>query len=505
MPVGLEVWQDSIAPPAGQGYPVATMRLSKPASALLIASLLTVFLHPPQTPGAAPASPARTKEERKRPPTSRELREAKRPRPAAPEPIVVDGVLQSAMGYPRIFVRLHANGALMVGQPAPDVVQRARALRGDWTDLNLASSQGVQSWWTAVLDTGATTYSVNQETAARFLLKPGGDSIVLNTGIDGESVKTRSMIYSLSIAGSHGRVSEQPSMPFVPVEDTARFVLETTAYRPQYRLRPDGANLIGMLGIRHFTIEIDSSNVTLEQLAKPLDLSSPEGFEGSLHNLVAGPRVVIRPPAFRPTNDVVRLPLRYVDSGQLNTPRATAAPHPAGITPMVMGVRTSEGERRFVGNFVFDTGSPVTMISRWHAYQLGLIPHADRIYDQPEYEAALRGTSNRNIDGSGFIIDSLEVVNPAGQIIKWRNVPVVVHDVAERQYTGGFYIHDGIIGNNLLLPTTDGSFSAGGLNVSPAPFEKWWVHGPSGELWLQRPGTNAAPVEAAASSSPGQP
>lgn len=276
-------------------------------------------------------------------------------------------------------------------------------------------------------------------------------------------------------------------MPFVFVQDNARFSLELTPYRPRDRVNPDGANLIGMAAIRRFVFEIDPGNATTVMRSELLDMSSPREFEESLHTRIAGPRVTILPPAFRPTNEVIRLPLRYIDASRLLV-AGGATPFAANAdTPMLMGVRVGHRGKQSIGNFMFDTGASSTYISRQQAQRLGLTVESGPAANQPDFDHTVRGMANREINSKGYVIDSLETLSPNGQIVEWRNVPVLVHDILTRQEDGRSATYDGLIGNNLFLPSSNGEIHDNKLKVTPPPFPKFWILGPLGELWLQRP------------------
>jgi hypothetical protein len=453
--------------------------------ALLTGLLMGLPWHPAGGLHAAEPRPQRELPTRQLP-----VREA-RPRPPAkaevPEPIVIDGALRSSMGYPRVFAQILFNGQPVVGRPAHDVLQRARALSGDYMDLNLAASAGRHAWWTAVLDTGADGHTVNQDTAARFGLRNYGDMVAVVSGTDGEGLKGMSWIYPLKLAGSDGRLNDLPSTPFTLVQEDARFGLELKPYQPQRRVSPDGANLIGMAAIRNFVIEIDNENATPAMLAEPLDMTSARAFEESLQGITAGPRVRLLPPAFRPTNAVVRLPLRYTDGPNLTT-RAT----PTSTTPLLPGVRASHLGKQTLGNLLFDTGSSITLISRRLAFQLGLVTDGGPLYSEPEFKDSFVGINDREIKADGYVIDSIEILGLDGQIVQWRNVPVLVHDFASRQPDGSLAYYDGIIGNNLFMASTNGEMDDRGLKVNPPSFPKYWIHGPMGEVWVPRPAAKPA-------------
>lgn len=435
----------------------------------------------------APVSSRAAEAKPKRGYTPRPVRGQTTPTPTNAEPIVIEGTMRSSMGYPRVFARVFRGGQAVTGRPAQDVIQRARALGGDYLDLNLAASSGPQSWWTAVLDTGAENHSVNRDTADRFGLANIVSGLTLTTGVDGEDIKGSSWIYGLSLAGSDGRLHELPSQPFFPVQAEATFTLELRPYQPERRVSPAGANLIGMAAIRELLAEIDNENATIPMLAEPIDMSSARAFEESLQSITAGPRVRFQPPAFRPTNNLVRIPLRYLDAHQLFAGKAAGPATPLATTPFVLGVRTLHGSRQALGNFVLDTGSPVTLISRRLAYQLGLITGADPAADQPDFNSQFSGINDRDVNAAGFVIDSLALRSPDGRVVEWRKLPVVVHDVAIRQANGAFVVHDGILGSNLFMASTNGEIDERGLKLNPPPFARYWIHGPLGELWLPIP------------------
>jgi len=429
---------------------------------------------------------AKSKEKRA-PRTNRVLRESKQTPVKAPEPIVIKGVKRAAMGYPRVFTRVFFKGNLVRGEPSPGAVQRARTEKGDWLDLNLTEGSGPQGWWTSVLNTGVGGYALNQETAARFQIKAMWDALFYVQDIDGTVAKGVSPTVTLNIAGANGMLADTPDTPFVFVQDLAQFAIELQPYNPRYAVLPSGMNLVGMQAIRRFTFEIDPSNMKPEVLSKPIDVSSDEAVYASLKKVVAGPKVRIYPASYRPTNNIVVMPMRYVNYSQIVASDISRTYPNQAASPVLMGVKTTKGDREFIGNFLFDTGSPVTIISRKHAYQLGLIPSANPSFDKPEFRDSVTGAAGRQINAPGFKIDSLKMRNPAGQIIEWQDVPVLVHDVWIELANGSRVVRDGIIGNNLFLPSTDGDFADVGLEIAPAPFPRFWIHGPSGELWIERP------------------
>lgn len=414
-------------------------------------------------------------------------RDARKLPAEAPEPIVIQGVKRVAMGYPRVFTRIFYRRELVTGAPSSGLVQRARTAQGDWLDLNIAESNGRQSWWTSVLDTGAGGYAVNQETAQRFRLKASWDAIFYVHGVDGTVTKGVSPTLTVNIAGSSGKLMETPSTPFVFVQDFAQFGIELQPFNPNYQVLPTGMNIVGMPAIRRFTLEIDSTSMTPELIGKPVDMSDDEALAESLKSVVAGPTVRVFPTSYRPTNSFVVMPMQYRNFLQLSVTDSRGSLPNQSSTPMLMGVKTSQGEREFIGDFLFDTGSPMTIISRQQAYQLGLIKSANPAFDNAEFQETIKGAAGRDLNVPGFTIKSLAMRNPAGQIIEWQDVPVLVKDVWIQQPNGTRRVRDGIIGNNLFLPSTNGEFTNEGLDVAAAPFPRIWIHGPSAELWIERP------------------
>jgi hypothetical protein len=292
---------------------------------------------------------------------------------------------------------------------------------------------------------------------------------------------------TINIAGTHGMLADTPASPFVFVEDLAQFGIELQPYDPRYQVLPAGMNLIGTQAIRRFTFEIDPSNMKPDLLAQRIDASTDETLIESLKKVVAGPEVRIYPANYRPTNNIVVMPMRYMSFKRAGGTAGGGVYPSESSAPILMGVKTTAGEREFVGNFLFDTGSPLTIISRRQAYALGLIPSANPSFDQTEFRDAISGSSARETNMPEFVLRSIKMRNPAGQVIEWQDVPVLVHDIWVEQSNGIRVARDGIIGNNLFLPSTSGDFGDAGLEIASAPFPRIWIHGPSAELWIERP------------------
>ena len=86
----------------------------------------------------------------------------------------------------------------------------------------------------------------------------------------------------------------------------------------------------------------------------------------------------------------------------------------------------------------------------------------------------------------GFVIDRLRV--PAGaEVLEYRRVHVLVHDVGTTLDDGTEILLDGVFGMNLLLPTASGMGFGMPTGGEAAPVQGFWVDAGRGVLLLDLP------------------
>ena len=136
------------------------------------------------------------------------------------------------------------------------------------------------------------------------------------------------------------------------------------------------------------------------------------------------------------------------------------------------------------------------MISKAHAQSLGLLNANGQPVRSPDFHLPLGGVSGKQINAPGFRIESLEVTTASGRVLRYQNVPVVVHDISTKLDNGQTITLDGLFGLNLLLPGTQGASgligaltgnaSSGGSQGDGPVFEAAWIDGPRGRLLLDQ-------------------
>ena len=396
--------------------------------------------------------------------------------------LMVPKVGEVAIGYPRVFVRVYDGSRLQTGRPVSGMLQSWKIRYGQWYDLNLAESFGVQTSFTAMLDTGANAHMATLDTADRFGLTLFEDVVYIMDGLF-DTINTRvSLPVSVALAGTQGKLGEVPMKPFVPVLPAANFGVDLRTYQPAQLVAVGGINLIGMPAIRRHVFEFDPSDM------EPVPPRPPVNEDGNVDlkdffDFTAGPAVNIYPSGFTPTNFVYRQPLRYVDLSRVRASLAGGPTPDMAENPVIVGIRTTVGERTFVGNWLLDTGSPVTIVSRNQAVALGMDPRRASSGAAGDRSFSDITGARRNLPS--MKLEKLEMRNPAGQIVEFQEVPVMVGDIRNRQPDGSEFHLDGLIGNNLLLPSVNDPSPTSIGEFVEAPFRRVWIDGYRAELWLE--------------------
>jgi hypothetical protein len=401
---------------------------------------------------------------------------------SAPElRVVVPDTGLAAVGYPRVFVRLFEEGRPKIGAAASPVLQGWQTARRSWADLNLAELEQPQTWYTAMLDTGASVHLVTRATAQRFGIATMPGFFYVNEGGFSNLETALSYPYSLALAGSHGNLGEFPVDSFVPVQTHAQFGVDTRPRNPLQLVQMGGVNLIGMPAVRRHLFEIDPS--ALSPSAGRLKVPSSIEEVRAAHTNLVGPMVRIRPAGTMPTNGILRLPLRYIDLNNVRLTLAGGRSPELTESPVLMGARAQANDRWFVGNWMLDTGATTSFISRRQALSLGWTPQS------PESLSATNLTI-RDVAGTrqwrmAMRLETLEFRNPFNHVLEYRDVTVLIQDVKATQPDGSQFALDGLIGNNLLLPSLKDLRVDGSGEWVAAPFKRVFIDGYRAELGLE--------------------
>lgn len=395
--------------------------------------------------------------------------------------VVVPETGLAAVGEPRVFVRVFQNGQPRLGTPASPVLQRWQTALGSWTDLNLVELEGPQTWFTALLDTGAAGHLITLATAQRFgiVALPGITGI--SQGHFGVMESAVSYPYGLALAGSRGYLGEAPVDEFRPVQNAAQFYVDVRARNPAQLIQLGGINLIGMPAMRQYLFELDPSAMSPGSREFKMPATAEE--RRALHTRVAGPSVRILASGTMPKEGVLRLPLRYVDRGFVSRTLAGARSPVMAESPVLIGVRSWANGRWFVGNWMLDTGAAMSFVSRRQALALGWTPQA------PESLSATNLTV-QDVTGAqrwrmAMRLDKLEMRNPQNQILEFQNATVLIQDVSSLQPDGSQFALDGVIGNNLLLPSRRSAPDAEAGEYVKAPFKRVFIDGYRAELGFE--------------------
>jgi len=409
--------------------------------------------------------------------------------------VVVPETGVSAVGYPRVLVRLFENGRPKVGAAASPIVQQWQTALGSWVDLNLAELEGPQTWYTAMLDTGASGHQVTLATAERFAIVALPGYYVHAEGSFSATVSPVSYPYALAVAGTRGTLGEFPADPFVPVQEASQFSIDARARNPAQLIQLGGINIIGMPAMRRSLFEIDPSSMVPR--AGRLEMPTSVEAVRALHTNTVAPSVRILPTGTMPTNGVLRLPLRYVNLRLARQTLAGLRSPTLSENAVLMGVRTTYKDRQQIGHWMLDTGSPVSFISRRQALALGWTPTADEALSATNL--TLRDIAGTRQWRMAMQLDKLEFRNPLDQILEFQNVTVLIQDITNTQPDGSQFALDGLIGNNLLLPSVKNLQAGGGGEFVPAPFRRVFIDGFRAELGVE-PHQWPSPATAAPSS-----
>jgi len=386
-----------------------------------------------------------------------------------------------SLGYPRVFAQLYENGRPKVGAPASPVLQHLQTVAEDWADLNLAELEGPHTWFTAVLDTGASGHLLTRSTVERFgILALPGVYIVHEAKFSSFTTPI-SVPYGLTLAGSQGNLGEAPSGPFTRVQPAAQFAYDLRPQNPAQLIQLGGINLIGMPAIRGHLIEIDPSNLrprkqTLRVPENPAELRA-------FYTNSAGPIVRIHRTGSMPTNGVLRLPLRYIDLSSVQRTLAGNRSPTRSENPVLMGARAWSGDRWFIGNWLLDTGAEMSFISRRQALALGWTPQAAESLSATNL--TIQDVTGEKRWRMAMRLDKLEFRNPGNQILEFRDATVLVQDVSFTQPNGNEFQLDGLIGLNLLLPSLRDLNADGGGKFVGGPFKRIFLDGYRAELGVE--------------------
>lgn len=415
--------------------------------------------------------------------------------------VVVEGTLEASLGHPKVKVQLRNGAYVLRGTPsAPNLGRMLGEALGPAFGRALRTPQAPApqevDFFTAYLDTGASASVLTRRTLDDFGAELDIRAVYHEFGLHGETQMGVSLPYSVALASSDGTLSGGEAPFVVRSEETLFEVNSATADALQTMVAGE-LNVIGMPFIRELVVEIDpapmrqgGASVDPSTIARQLgglsggtlDLS---GLSTMLQQVTLGPAVTVRDGGAPIRGYDIAIPLVYRDFARRQNPEDQGPKPDLADNPVLPGVVVRNVKKRARGDFLLDTGAATSFISTEIAEQLALIgPDGERLAPVA-FRLPMSGISGRQTVAEGFVVSEL-VVQAKGKAVVFRDARVLVHDVAAKLDDGEVVVLDGIIGNNLLLPSVAGAGTGIPTGSYPGAFSRIWIDGPNQRLLLKR-------------------
>ena len=150
-----------------------------------------------------------------------------------------------------------------------------------------------------------------------------------------------------------------------------------------------------------------------------------------------------------PVSDIV-VSFRYENFLYANNPK-NVRPLPAmSYNPVIDNIEIRNNGRSSKGNWLFDTGATVSLISTEQARKLGLMGEDGDVKREPDFSVPMGGVGAM-IEVAGFEIDSMRVPTGAGDAVVFKKARLGVCDIRYfDEEKGEFVVLDGVFGSNFL-------------------------------------------------------
>ena len=150
-----------------------------------------------------------------------------------------------------------------------------------------------------------------------------------------------------------------------------------------------------------------------------------------------------------PMSDIV-VSLRYENFLHPSNPK-NVRPLPAMFSnPVIDNIEISYNDRTSKGNWLFDTGATISLVSTEQAAKLGLMGEDGVAKREPDFSVPMGGVGAM-IEIAGFEIDSLRVPTGAGNELVFKKPRLGVCDIRYfDEEKGEFVVLDGVFGSNFL-------------------------------------------------------
>jgi hypothetical protein len=135
--------------------------------------------------------------------------------------------------------------------------------------------------------------------------------------------------------------------------------------------------------------------------------------------------------------------------------------------PVIDNITIQRGGASSTGNWLFDTGGTVSIVSVVQGMALGLVDENGEPIVPPDFSVSIGGIGGE-VEIPGFIIDKLSVPTLSGFNLVFINARVCVHDIGVLdEDSGDFIILDGIFGDNFICASMDTTT----WDISSTPFD----------------------------------
>jgi predicted aspartyl protease len=335
--------------------------------------------------------------------------------------LVLEGVYEAALDLPRILFLLKRvpDGAVLKYQ-----------------------GRFEQNW--AFVDTGASGVLLSRETANQLALELEPKARFVDVGVGGEEYFDVSEPLYIGLADYEESGSYDPNV-YKLVGPLRLQVKKGTA-----GLLVGAVDVVGMPALAGRILVLDSG------------ATNNVGYFAASINERGDPAI--------PKSDIV-IAFRYENFLHPSNPK-NVPPLPAMFyNPVIDNIVISYMGRSSKGNWLFDTGATISLISTEQAKRLGLINEDGEAKREPDFSVPMGGVGAM-IEVPGFEIDYLRVPTVSGNNLVFKKARLGVHDIRFfDEKRGEFVVLDGIFGSNFLCASAkmEGVFP---VDISKTAFEK---------------------------------
>jgi hypothetical protein len=139
--------------------------------------------------------------------------------------------------------------------------------------------------------------------------------------------------------------------------------------------------------------------------------------------------------------------------------------------PVIDNITIERDGNSSTGNWLFDTGGSVSVISNDQAMTLGLVDEEGEPLVEPDFYVSIGGVGGE-VNLPGFIIDKLSVPTLSGFNLVFLNARVCVQDIGVwDEDTGDFTFLDGVFGSNFICASFTFDPETWDLDISSTPFD----------------------------------